>query len=89
MTTEMQHENTRRGIGVMTAWTADVDGPRLAAEQLQALVRDDGLEGLVATAAGLINLCGLLLLLREREQGATPEATLQSIAAGPINMTGD
>jgi hypothetical protein len=84
MADDRQYENTRNAIGVMTGWATGTD-TGLALEQVKAVVEDDGVEGLAKLTAGLINLCGLLLLLREKEKRQTPEDTLRYIASGPLN----
>jgi hypothetical protein len=86
---ELKNENTRKAIGVMTAWSTG-DGTGMAVEEISALVEEQGVEALAALTAGLVNLSGVLLLLRERELAQSPAATLRDIgeyiASGPLNL---
>ncbi len=78
---------TRTGIAVMTAWASD--GPAFATDTIRSALQDCGPDGTVDRAAhiigGLVNLCGLLLVMRQAEQGFTPAETLREIAAKPWN----
>lgn len=87
MTDSLNNDMTRAAIGVMTAWASA--GPALATETIHSTVQDREAQGAVdGTAellAGLVNLCGLLLVLRDTEHDVSPVGTLREIAAKPWN----
>jgi hypothetical protein len=87
MTDSLNNDMTRAAIAVMTAWASA--GPALATETIRNTVQDREAQGAMDVTAellaGLVNLCGLLLVLRDAEHDVSPVGTLREIAAKPWN----
>lgn len=87
MTESLNDDMTRAAIAVMTAWVSA--GPRFATETIRSAVRDreaqGAVDGMSDLLAGFVNLCGLLLVMRDSEQDVSPVGTLREIAAKPWN----
>lgn len=75
---ETEAETLRRGIEIMTAAQ---DSPGFTIDTFQNVARDEGLDGVVQAAYGLVNVCTYLLLMRDKEVGVSPSETLQALGA--------
>jgi hypothetical protein len=80
-----QAQNMRDAIAVMTAWSAQPDGPPdLLMSCLRQQLDKERPELALAAAAelimGMTNLCGMLLALNEEATGIDVEATLRELA---------
>lgn len=62
----------------MTAWASEHEAAQFTADTVNDIVAEQGSASLVA---GLINLCGELLMMREEDTSADVNTTLQLIAA--------
>lgn len=73
------YEHMREAIGVMTAWATSGDAA-FASTYYNKLLDDYGVEKAREVVAGLINLCGELLVIRAKETGVREQETLRKIA---------
>lgn len=81
--TNPHYEFELRAIEVMTAWLDGGDDTELMRQRTIDLVEHqtdvDALTAAVQLSIGLGNICGLLLVKREREQGVPIAQTLQEL----------
>ena len=78
-------QNMRDAIAVMTAWSAQPDGPpdllmSCLRHQLDVQPPELALAAATELIMGMTNLCGMLLALNEEASGLDMEATLRELA---------
>jgi hypothetical protein len=82
MTEDPRNANVRAALAVMTAWAAEPGGGDLVSRTAVdiAFERDDPEQGFRDLTIGLANLCGHLLVKREKDTGVPIDATLRELA---------
>ena len=78
-------QSVRDAIGVMTAWSAQPDGPpdlliETLRRHLDTRLPEQALAAAVELIMGMTNLCGMLLALNEEATGLDMETTLREVA---------
>jgi hypothetical protein len=80
-------EGVRDAVGLMTAWSAQPDGPptlliQFLGEHLDKHPPGLALEQATELLMGMTTLCGLLLALNEEATGLDMEVILREVALG-------
>ena len=80
-----QAQSMRNAIAVMTAWSAQPDGPPdmlidCLRQQLDTQPPEQALAAAAELIMGMTSLCGLVLSLNEEATGLDMEATLRQLA---------
>lgn len=90
MVTELQAENWRSGMQLLTAYfETDERRSALTADVLMAAVREQGIDAVVGAAMGLQGIAALLVQLLAAASGQRHEDVLQSVARGFETLAGE
>ena len=78
-------QSMRNAIAVMTAWSAQPDGPPdllidCLRQHLDSQPPEQALAGAAELIMGMTSLCGMLLALNEEATGLDMETTLRALA---------